>query len=1180
MLESAFRGVAGNVPTFAAPLVAAGGRRDVADSFLVGVIQESAGVTVSSDNFPPNTASITFLSGPLAGQTISISKAETTLGRDAGNDIVIADDGKVSRHHLRIHWREGGWHIENLSRTNSLRIDGQVAQQAPLQHQATIRIGEDTSFRFDFQIASPSDAEETLTLAMSSPPAASPEPDLSEETITLPAPPLAPDQTLPNPAVLIAGSPSSTLPAAAVSAAVAPLPAPLVPPDYDTETISLEFAVAPPADETRPYPPPSTLAPPEEATLPYPLAAPPSVGVPRVGIPQGASMAAAPLPAALPHIPEAEGTVINRPSATIVAAFGAVGLPSIEVNMMTTGQRTTHTLNKPVFNVGRDSSNDIVIADAAVAGQHLQILREGQQTILIHPHPARQSTLSGLLYAGNQIGGSQSYRRVLLNGDVFRIVDERGSLITLTYHDGSGAQQEAVPPVRPIRLGDAQLTIGRKPGNTVVLAHPQVSGQHARLVREGSTYRIQDLNSTNHVYVNAQQVTNHLLKHGDEIRIGPYRLVYESTQLSQYDESQHIRVDALNLFKYGSHQATLLNDISLSLPARSFVAVVGVSGAGKTTLLDALSGLRPAEKGKVLYNGQDYYRNLAAFTTQIGYVPQEDIVHRELTVERALYYAAKIRLPDDFTDGQIWQRISEVLEDVELTERRKHLIKKLSGGQRKRVSIALELLANPSLFFLDEPTSGLDPGLDRKMMVLLRKLADKGHTIVLVTHATNNINVCDYVCFLTQGGRLAYFGSPEGAKAYFGQTEFAEIYTSLDPTDERPGVAQEAEARFKASRDYQQTIAQPLHEAAALNATTGQLAARTVQRAKRGNPFKQFAILSRRHLELLRNDVPTLLVFLLQAPLTALLLILLFRFEVGAGLFHGNTMIQCVPQIRTSAGVLALPSVPNQATLVTCDQVQAFLSNNPQGQAYALERGGVNQALQDFIVAGQGGAAQLAIFMLSLIMVIFGLINASREIVKERAIYRRERAVNLGIAPYMVSKIIVFGILALVQSASLVVISHLIEPFEQGVFLPVLLETYITLALAGLAGTMLGMVISAVAANEDMANSLLAVGIMPQVIFSGIVLPLKDDVTRVVAMIFPIRWGMIGLGSSLGVHSDKVGGDTLWSSDPVYHSTLYSIYSQADATQRIVLSWLAMGAIIIVLTCIVGIVMKRKDARK
>src|SRR5581483_6308098 len=210
------------------------------------------------------------------------------------------------------------------------------------------------------------------------------------------------------------------------------------------------------------------------------------------------------------------------------------------------------------------------------------------------------------------------------------------------------------------------------------------------------------------------------------------------------------------------------------------------------------------------YNGQDYYSNLAAFSTLLGYVPQDDIVHRDLTVERALYYAAKFRLPGDFTNEQIEQRIADVLEDVEMTARRKLLIRKLSGGQRKRVSIALELLGNPSLFFLDEPTSGLDPGLDRKMMYLLRKLADAGHTIVLVTHATNNINACDYVCFLAQGGRLAYFGPPDQAKTYFGKTDFAEIYTSLEPTDENPNIPDEAEAKFKLSKEYQEYITEPL----------------------------------------------------------------------------------------------------------------------------------------------------------------------------------------------------------------------------------------------------------------------------------------------------------------------------------------------------------------------------------
>src|SRR5207248_323974 len=176
------------------------------------------------------------------------------------------------------------------------------------------------------------------------------------------------------------------------------------------------------------------------------------------------------------------------------------------------------------------------------------------------------------------------------------------------------------------------------------------------------------------------------------------------------------------------------------------------------------------------------------------------------------------RLPDDFTESQIQQRIDEVLADVDMEDRRNLLVSKLSGGQRKRVSIALELLAKPSIFFLDEPTSGLDPGLDRKMMFLLRKLADKGHTIVLVTHATNNINSCDYVCFLCQGGRLAYFGPPEEAKSYFSKTDFAEIYSSLEPTEENPNIPEEAESRFKVSKEYQEYVTAPLKSGPAASA--------------------------------------------------------------------------------------------------------------------------------------------------------------------------------------------------------------------------------------------------------------------------------------------------------------------------------------------------------------------------
>ncbi|MFL5666732.1 MAG: FHA domain-containing protein [Ktedonobacteraceae bacterium] len=878
------------------------------------------------------------------------------------------------------------------------------------------------------------------------------------------------------------------------------------------------------------------------------------------------------------------------PDQTQIAPLSVIGIPSLEVSSNSSSYRKTLALDKPVINIGRDPTSDIVISDRTVSSSHVQIVRQSNQFVLIHPHPERQETLNGLFYQGRKIRGDETFRKTLEHGDIFRIGDEDGSFVTLAYNDGSAVAQEELPPVHPIKLSAPEITIGRSPDNTVVLAHPQISGHHARLVREGGSYRIHDLGSTNHVYVNAQLTISHLLKMGDEIHIGPFRLIYESTQLTQFDESNNIRIDAHNLKKYGSNNVTLLNNISLSIPPRKFVAVVGGSGAGKSMLINALSGLRPAHEGRVLYNGLDYYRNLAAFSGQIGYVPQDDIVHRDLTVERALYYAAKMRLPGDFTGEQIQQRINEVLEDVELTERRGLLIKKLSGGQRKRVSIALELLSNPSLFFLDEPTSGLDPGLDRKMMFLLRRLADRGHTVILVTHATNNINTCDYVCFLAQGGRLAYFGPPGKARDFFGKSDFAEIYSVLEPTDENSNVPEDAELRFKTSQEYQEYVVQPLKSGATEDNSRhsdsigrakgrGRVKTMTQQRPKRGNPWKQFTLLTTRNLELFKNNVPNLLVLLLQAPLVALLLILLVRFEIGPDLFNPNNIVQCRTQILTPSGPLPIPQLADRSYLVNCDQAVNFLQHDPNGVQYAQQRGGVYQALQDFITPAGSADVQRIVFLVALFAVLFGCISGTREIVKETAIYQRERAVNLGLIPYMSSKIVVLGILALLQSASILFIVNALEPFHQGIFLPVLLENYISLALAAVAGVLLGLTISAVAPNEDTSNSLLAPVIILQVIFAGSVIPLKDWVTLVSATLFPTRWTVVALGSSLGLHSDKIDEGKLFGSDYAYHGTLYSIYSQTDAMQRLLLAWAALGLTIIGLTCLIGIVLKIKDGR-
>jgi ABC transport system ATP-binding/permease protein len=844
---------------------------------------------------------------------------------------------------------------------------------------------------------------------------------------------------------------------------------------------------------------------------------------------------------------------------------------SIEVISNIHPNKNLLPLTKDVINIGRNPSNDVVIPEEVISGYHAQIVREGNQYVFIHPHPkARQGrTLNGVIFQGQHIKGDESFRRPLVRGDFFRIGDEHGTLVTISYNDGSGASQDFVPEIRPIPLGAPVITIGRMHDNIVVLNHPQVSGRHARLEQVQGGYRIIDTGSTNHVYVNGQRIHNQLLNAGDEIRIGPFNLTYTGTQLTQRDESGGIRIDALQLRKKGSKGVIILNDISLVIPPRKFVALVGGSGAGKSTLMDALNGLRPAQ-GAVYYNDKDYYHHLAAFSTQLGYVPQEDIIHRDLTVERALYYTARMRLPEDFTEEQVKQRIDEVLDEVEMKHRRKLLVSKLSGGQRKRVSIALELLANPSVFFLDEPTSGLDPGLDRKMMFLLRKLADKGHTIVLVTHATNNINACDYICFLAQGGRLVFFGPPNEAKAYFGKTDFAEIYSALEPTDANPDIPKEAEDHFRASPQFQQFVVTPLQSSPATRANR-QLQTAEVVQPKRGNPWRQFSLLSRRYIELLKNDVGNLLILLLQAPIIALILYFMLS-SGGGGTFNSYNVAGCILNLP-GAGV-NIPLEPGNTNNHDCANVAFFLNNNPRGIAFAAQNGGEAQALQKFIKPLSGSDAQKYLFIMAFAATMFGCVNGAREIVKEAPIYRRERTVNLGIVPYMFSKIVVLGVLSLIQSAILVLVVNAIAPIQQGIILPAPLEVYISMALTSLAGLMVGLTLSALAPNNDRAVSFIPIILVPQVIFSGILFQINGPFLQVFSSLFGLRWGMAAAGSSVGIHGDALGGDS-WS----YQGTLFSTNSQTAATLHVLLCWSVLAIMIVGLGVLIAIILKRKDVR-
>jgi ABC-type multidrug transport system ATPase subunit len=749
---------------------------------------------------------------------------------------------------------------------------------------------------------------------------------------------------------------------------------------------------------------------------------------------------------------------------------------------------------------------------------------------------------------------------------------------------------DVVPEVPPIKLDAPVITIGRFPNNMVVLNNPQVSGYHARLEQalpfesadaqrsRGSGvadshsqapggHRIVDLHSTNHVYVNSHRVRSQVLRQGDEISIGPYLFTYTGHQLVQAGEGFSIRIDALHLKQYGKWRATLLHDVSLDIPQHSLVALVGSSGVGKTTLLDALSGIRPADKGVVLYNGRDYYRNLASFNTQIGYVPQSDIIHKDLTVQHALYYTARMRLPKDFTRKQIKERINEVLDEVEMTHRRRMLVGRLSGGERKRVSLALELLANPSVFFLDEPTSGLDPGLDLKMMQLLRKLADKGHTIILVTHATTNINVCDYVCFLARGGHLAFYGSPVETLSYFGVKSFAEVYNALEPISDDKDIPKRAAEKYKHSPFYSRYIAEPLNRELDEHENRDELNL-PVKHVKRGSPGRQFSILTRRYLELLKNDVANLMILLLQAPIIGLILF----FLASSTTFTSTSVTTC--PLRDNP-----LSQSGRIVSLSCQRVVDLL-NSPQGASFAAQQGMTKQQILQAAIAPNSGAdAQTLLFIMAFAAVLFGVVNGVRAIVREVPIYRRERMVNLGIVPYMFSKIVVLGILSLIQSAILVYLVYLKAPYQQGIFLPPWMEIFITMALTSLAGLMIGLLLSAMAPNTDRAMSLVPLVLIPQVIFSGVVFKLDTPILQGVGALFAARWAIAGMGSTVGLHGDKLGVDNF-----SYQSTNFVTLNPADALpgaiEHLAIVWGALVIMIIVVAFATAIALKQKDVRK
>jgi ABC-type multidrug transport system ATPase subunit/CRP-like cAMP-binding protein/ABC-type multidrug transport system permease subunit len=573
-----------------------------------------------------------------------------------------------------------------------------------------------------------------------------------------------------------------------------------------------------------------------------------------------------------------------------------------------------------------------------------------------------------------------------------------------------------------------EITIGRLPTNDLVLSDPQVSAIHARMRNMEGRWIIYDEDSATGTYVNRRRVRVAELADGDEILIGTNKVFLDGLSVKGFVGREGVRIDVLNLTKSLPDGRRILDEISVSIYPGEFVAIVGGSGAGKTSFLHAVNGFSPATAGAVNYDGQSLYENLGLFRSVLGYVPQDDIVHTELTVERTLYYGAKLRLPPDTGREEIGHRIDEVLAAVGLTERRHTEVRRLSGGQRKRVSVALELLAKPKVLFLDEPTSGLDPALEGRMMSLFCDLTESGATVIVSTHVTQRLRMCDRIAWLAPGGRLVFFGSPAEALRHFGVEHFGEIYALLEAPEDRDRWA----AAFPGSPAYRSNVEERLQVMPPKAAEAARSEPAVGHRQPPAGPLRQLFWLTVRYAEVMVRDRPHLAMLLLQAPAVAVILLLLF----DRGIFTYD---------REN-----LPLVSAQDT---------------------------QQAV-------------IALHVMTAFAIFLGASNAAREITKEMPIYARERLVNLGVVPYVLSKVAVLSVLSLIQSTALLGI------FAAGVDLgdlgwDVYPKLLAAIFLASLGGMSMGLLVSAAVKNSDWAMALVPLIIIPQLLFAGALVPLE-----------------------------------------------------------------------------------------
>ncbi|WP_053724161.1 FHA domain-containing protein [Streptomyces sp. WM6378] len=615
------------------------------------------------------------------------------------------------------------------------------------------------------------------------------------------------------------------------------------------------------------------------------------------------------------------------------------------------------------------------------------------------------------------------------------------------------------------------MRIGRALENELVVSDLQVSRHHAEFhATPDGRMEIRDLGSHNGTYVNGQPIAK-----GGSVLLGPQDIVgvghstfrIVGDRLEEFVDTGDVSFSARHLTVTVDGGKDILKDVSFGVPEKSLIAVIGPSGSGKSTLLKALTGYRPANKGDVLYDNRNLYKQFAELRQRIGLVPQDDILHKELTVKKALKYAAKLRFPADTTENERQQRIDEVLRELKLDIHKEKKVTSLSGGQRKRVSVALELLTKPSLIFLDEPTSGLDPGMDRDVMQLLRGLADDGRTVLVVTHSVAELAICDKLLVMAPGGSVAYFGPPEEALNFFGYSTWADVFSAFESYRDYDWAG-----RWKGSQHYQMY-------AADIDAVAPQSVqmppAQAMKPPKPQGWASQLWTLMRRYVSVIASDKGFLA---LSVALPA--------------------VIGSVSVVIPAKFGLAPPTPPSRFN-------------------------------------GDAGTIML---ILAVGMCFSGAANSVRELIKERVIYERERATGLSRSAYLMSKILVLGVITAFQGVILCVIGFSTRKLPtEGLVMPPAIEMCLVVIALGFTSMMFGLIISSLVKTSEKTMPLLVMFAIVQVVFTGILFKVYDSVgLEQFAWLMPSRWAIAGVGTTLDLshlmgpmdQNDPTNLDPLW----------------------------------------------------